>query len=289
MNCRILLPINSPVRNVVVGPSSSNGSIQDAQFQAAIKVCEELRKVNELDENMLPYGREISKRSSSELPKPSSSQSTSEPTEKSSSPPPPVIKEPPGRPGTTKRRQYYNKQVAPPFSTSLPKEKKSCHLYAFKMKLTCALPEEQNTRGRKIHPPENAALSFGLLVPQKMPPICQFPIYTRDGEIFVETKLIVENLDITENQVSRIAAFHRFTFSQVLKLEKYPMVFKPTADSDSCNLFIVPLDNSTESINWTFLDSIGNFSETKPHCSKSSFFVQKLNFDFPKKIVYFLG
>ena len=255
MNCRILLPINSPVRNVVVGPSSSNGSIQEAQFHAAIKVCEELRKVNELDENMLPYGREISKRSS-ELPKPNTQSTSSELIEKSSSPP--VIKEPPGRPGTTKRRQYYNKQVAPPFSTGKEETTIRGHLYAFKMKLTCALPEEQNTRGRKIHPPENAALSFGLLVPQKMPPICQFPIYTRDGEIFVETKLIVENLDITENQVSRIAAFHRFTFSQVLKLEKYPMVFKPTADSDSCNLFIVPLDNSTESINWTFLDSIGN-------------------------------
>ena len=37
-------------------------------------------------------------------------------------------------------------------------------LYAFQMRLTCALPDEQNTRGRKIHPPENAELSFGILV-----------------------------------------------------------------------------------------------------------------------------
>ena len=97
-------------------------------------------------------------------------------------------KEPPGRPGTTKRRQYYNKQIAPSFSKT--ENTSTFHLYAFKMKLTCALPEEQNTRGRKIHPPENSALSFGLLVPAKIPPICQFPIYTRDGEIFVETALI---------------------------------------------------------------------------------------------------
>ena len=56
--CRILLPINSPIRHAVTG---SGPSLAEAQFQAATALCEQLRQIKELDENMLPYGREISK------------------------------------------------------------------------------------------------------------------------------------------------------------------------------------------------------------------------------------
>jgi endoribonuclease Dicer len=82
-----------------------------------------------------------------------------------------------GRPGTTKRRQYYTKQVADSLTekpasgneeTGDRKREIYC-LYAFQMRLTCALPDEQNTRGRKIHPPENAELSFGILVQVNFP------------------------------------------------------------------------------------------------------------------------
>ena len=74
----------------------------------------------------------------------------------------------------------------------------------------------------------------------------------------METKLIEENVGLSEDQVNRIAAFHQFTFSQVLKLEKYPMIFKAEGNKDAyCSLFVVPLNNSKESIDWAFLDSIG--------------------------------
>lgn len=39
------------------------------------------------------------------------------------------------------------------------------------MELTCPLPEEQNTRGRKLHPPELAPQAFGILTLKQIPKV----------------------------------------------------------------------------------------------------------------------
>lgn len=39
------------------------------------------------------------------------------------------------------------------------------------MVLTCPLPEEQNTRGRKLHPPEEAPQGFGILTLKPIPKV----------------------------------------------------------------------------------------------------------------------
>ena len=88
--------------------------------------------------------------------------------------------------GTTKRRQYYNKQVAKVLRAvnkkdEAEKEEEKFHLYSLKMRLTCPIPEDQNTRGRKIFCPEESTQRFGVLVREELPPVSQFPIYTRSG------------------------------------------------------------------------------------------------------------
>lgn len=42
------------------------------------------------------------------------------------------------------------------------------------MTLTCPLPEEQNTRGRKIYPPEDSAQGFGILTLKEIPKVGNF-------------------------------------------------------------------------------------------------------------------
>jgi hypothetical protein len=54
------------------------------------------------------------------------------------------------RPGTTKRRQYYYKQIADCLSVDRGDR---FHLYSLKLKLSCAIPDDQNTRGRSIFDP----------------------------------------------------------------------------------------------------------------------------------------
>ena len=56
------------------------------------------------------------------------------------------------RPGTTKRRQYYYKQVAKRLSVGRD-EGDRFHLYSLQLKLSCAIPDDQNTRGRSIFDP----------------------------------------------------------------------------------------------------------------------------------------
>jgi len=54
-----------------------------------------------------------------------------------------------------------------------PKPDRSCYLYAFDMTLSCPITEEQNTRGRPIHAPEDTARGFGLLCERQLPLVCR--------------------------------------------------------------------------------------------------------------------
>ena len=72
------------------------------------------------------------------------------------------------RPGTTKRKQYYVKKIATPLlGRPLPHTK--CYMYIFDTRLTCPITEEQNTRGRKIHAPEDTPRGFGIISERKIP------------------------------------------------------------------------------------------------------------------------
>ncbi len=61
-------------------------------------------------------------------------------------------------------------------------------LYALSLRLVCPIPDDQNTRGRKIFHPEEARQSFGFLTTTRLPELCPFPIYTRSGEVIVEVR-----------------------------------------------------------------------------------------------------
>lgn len=45
------------------------------------------------------------------------------------------------------------------------------------MVLSCPLPEEQNTRGRRIYPPEESAIGFGILTLKEIPKVIESLIF----------------------------------------------------------------------------------------------------------------
>ena len=340
--CAIYLPINSPLKSLVVGQAMPSQAL--ARRAAAYAACVQLHNLGELDNMMLPLGKE------SVLP-------------------PPVVKidwEEALRPGTTKRRQYYYKRVStcltkveeeeevaiclekkcaiigeslmetqpsanrsepdsslsnsknivpeksmssstiipgdevvtiedcqeeddvadvtktdPPTQGDESKDKnkiryyeseedpllmekykettvleeRSFSLYCLRMSLTCPIPDEQNTRGRRIHNPKDCAQMFGLLLPRGMPAVPAFPIYTRSGEVLVTVELVAREIHLTAKQLSLLYKFHMFTFSSVLRLEKYPMVF--SADAAQHCVVVAPLTNTSPlMIDWNFLNSI---------------------------------
>lgn len=158
--CSLRLPINSPVKQTVISPPMPNSLL--ARRVAAFFTCRLLHQAGELDDNLQPVGKENFKASEEDwnhFPlEPADEELTKENVEQ--------------RPGTTKRRQYYYKRIADALLDCHPKPNEPTYLYKIVMILTCPLPEEQNTRGRKIYPPEESPQGFGILTCKPIPTVC---------------------------------------------------------------------------------------------------------------------
>ena len=233
----VRLPINSPVRQIIVGPEAPTRNI--AIRLAAFTACKKLHQSSELDDNMLPIKKEFMKAiapyvRSKELPR-SKSQSL----------------------GSTKHRQYYQKRIAKVFSGPMVEDGMECFLYKLKMVLTCPIPDEQNRRGRRINDPSETKRNYAIISANRLPKICSFPIFTRSGEVVISVELVGDKLQPTADQVKNLMRFHKYTFSEVLRLEKYPTVFDPK--DSPFTILLAPvrdIDDDKTEIDWEFVEKI---------------------------------
>lgn len=248
--CSLQLPINSPLRRTISSLPMPSKVL--AKRSAALEACRLLHQRKELDDNFYPVGKENLRLEEEE----DYNADLEEENVPESLP----------RPGTTKRRQYYYKQIADPFINGLPHPKQTCYLYAITMVLSEPIPEEQNTRGRKIYKPETSVQSFGILNSKPLSQICPFPIFTRSGEVEVDIVQIADDVVVTEEQLTRISDFQRYIFRNVLSLEKDPMLFD--VEHADCSYLIVPLRKNTENnhlnLDFAFIDLISSVKDTKP-------------------------
>lgn len=249
---RLQLPINSPIKEPIIGIEMPSKRL--AQMAAALKTCEILHKSGELDDHLLPVGKELIKYEDEE--------SEWEDHELHGQ----------ARPGTTKRKQYYYKKIATSLIGRPHLNVASC-LYVLNMTLTCPITEEQNTRGRAIHKPESTSRGFGIICQQRIPVMPRFPVFTRSGEVTVSIDLVTESISLSESQIERLSNFHRFIFSHVLRLEKQPMTYDP--DKAKASYIIVPINRDIleeNGIDWNFVGLIENSSliPTRKKFSKDS-------------------
>lgn len=244
------LPLNSPMKNDIVGLPMPTRTL--ARRVACLIACRLLHKSGELDDNLSPIGKEGFKAIEPDW----QFFDLDEEDEKVAG----DENEP--RPGTTKRRQYYYKRIASVFSNCRPTTEVTAYLYHITMVLQCPIPEEQNTRGRKIYPPEDAIQSFGILTTKRIPHISAFPIFTRSGEVKVSLELIKKGVTLNENQLNKINHFINYTFTNVLRLRKNLMLFDPEAVENS--FFVVPVtrESGDIEIDWIFLTAIQHSAQT---------------------------
>lgn len=219
-----------------------------ARRLAALQACIELHRIGELDDQLQPIGKEGFR-----ALEPDWECFDLEPEDEQI-----VQQNDEPRPGTTKRRQYYYKRIASEFCDCRPVAGVPCYLYFIQLTLQCPIPEEQNTRGRKIYPPEEAQQGFGILTLKRIPKLSAFSIFTRSGEVKVSLELAAERVVLTPEQIECINVFLNYTFTNVLRLQKFLMLFDP--DSTENCVFIVPTVKTaqTESrvIDWKFLELI---------------------------------
>lgn len=247
------LPINSPLKYDIVGLPMPSKIL--ARRMVALQACRELHLCGELDNTLQPIGKEGFKAFESDWEEFELEKVDEQIVTENAEP----------RPGTTKRRQYYYKRIASEFSNCRPTAGAESYLYYINLTLQCPIPEEQNTRGRKIYPPEDALQGFGILTLKKIPKVSAFPIFTRSGEVKVSIDLAKKPIVLTEDQVARINTFVNYTFSNVLRLQKFLMLFD--VDSTENCVFIVPttkLKNGDIVIDWDFLDVIARDCNMMP-------------------------
>ncbi|KAL3280298.1 hypothetical protein HHI36_017788 [Cryptolaemus montrouzieri] len=243
--CHIRLPINSPVKQTITSPPMFNRLL--ARRAAAFMTCQLLHKTGELDNNLQPIGKENFVATEDDWKVFPLEESDEELARENIEP----------RPGTTKRRQYYYKKVADALLNCHPIVGKATYFYKVVMILTCPLPEEQNTRGRKIYPPEDFPQSFGILTSKKIPKISAFPIFTRSGEVSVDLELCSSSIILTSEQVTYLREFLNYTFTSVLRLQKYLMLFNPDASRNSYLVVPTCVDEFNNTvIDWKFVDLI---------------------------------
>ncbi|XP_071962974.1 endoribonuclease Dicer-like isoform X2 [Antedon mediterranea] len=240
------LPINAPHREPITGAIMNRKKY--AEMAVALKTIELLHQHGELSDRLLPIEKNAFLESENY-----GYQGFEE-----------EFVEGQARPGTTKRRQYYNKQVAVCLQACQPDSEKRCYLYAITMKTKELLPNVLNTRGRKLHRPEDSPQCFGILTSKPIPRIPGFPIYTRSGQIAVTISAIDEDMQITKEMEINCKKFHCCMFSEVLRLKKGNLKFEPQSAPSA--YLIVPLisegvgDNKTVKIDLAFLKEMSRHS-----------------------------
>ncbi|XP_063631222.1 endoribonuclease Dcr-1-like [Cydia splendana] len=266
--CTLRLPLNCPVKYNIVGHPMPTRVL--ARRMAALQACRILHKSGELDDHLMPIGKENFKAGELE-----------------------ACAEADARPGTTKRRQYYYKRTARAFTNCEPivdttdeqlAEEAGGHtepitssnvLYAIACTLWCALPERYNTRGRRLHAPQLARQACGVLMRVQQPDRLQipsFPVYTRSGEVRVTVGPAARaDTRLSPRRKELITRFMRFVFADVLRVRRRGMTLEPDACTHN-NYYVVPTvkvnnpDGSTKvDIDWKFLEQIYQYTEEKAH------------------------
>lgn len=234
----LFLPINSPLRTPIVGPAMK--CVRLAERVVALICCERLHSIGELDDHLMPVGKETVKYEE-ELDLHDEEETSV-----------------PGRPGSTKRRQCYPKAIPECLRDCYAKLDQSCYLYVIGMVLTTPLPDELNFRRRKLYPPEDTTRCFGILTAKPIPQIPHFPVYTRSGEVTISIELRKSDFTLSLQQLELITRLHQYIFSHILRLEKPALEFIPSAaDSAYCVLPLNVVDDSSNlDIDFKFMEDI---------------------------------
>ncbi|XP_077284544.1 endoribonuclease Dcr-1 [Arctopsyche grandis] len=288
--CTIRLPINCPLKHHIVGHPMPNRVL--ARRVAALQACRALHKAGELDDNLMPIGKEGFRATESDwlsLPPPSDIPKSMQGDIKDlirmdafeNSPQYDSLSNFEPRPGTTKRKQYYYKKVANAFSGCRPIVGELCLAYQVNAWLACPLPERHNTRGRKLHPPESYGEGFAILTAKSIQQIPVFPIFTRSGEVRVALQQLPFEVMISRRRKRLIHYFMKYTFAEVLRVHNHLMIFDESGKQNRNSYYIVPTlkvtdrdsSNTSVIIDWNFLQLIYDqtSSENMSMCGKTFF------------------
>lgn len=151
------------------------------------------------------------------------------------------------------RGAFYDRQFPACLISNRPTAGQSVFIYVLEFKLI----KDSEAAGNAYYP-FAVDTKLAILSSCVIPAICPFPLVTKAGEFQVDL-VGVDCVILNENQLERIAQFHRFLFQEVIFLWKQNLDFDP--DSSKLKYFIAPLRSLKEReyvIDFEFVDRMVN-------------------------------
>lgn len=223
----LILPINSPIKHAIVLKDSMPNK-KAAQMAVALEACRQLHQKGELDDNLLPKGRESIAALLEHIDE--------EPDEYA-----PGIS---AKVGSAKRKQLYDKKIARALNESLVEPGKECYIYAFELERVREPEEIVNPKKRKFQDPTEYEHCFGFLSTKVIPRVPPFPVYLRQGDMKVRLTRAPQKVTVTAEDLEQIQAFHDYLFTQVLQMCKTGNLMFDVSVNTPMNTLIVPLNKS---------------------------------------------
>jgi endoribonuclease Dicer len=224
---RLLLPLNSPLREEIVGPFLP--SKRSAKRAVALEACTKLHKLQELDDVHL-------------LPATQVDQIEDELVDEE-------VNGTGARSGTSKRKQCYPKKLAKALVNCLPQPEEICFVYVFNFKIINCCNDN-----KKFYYPNGIENKMAILTSNCLPKVCSFPLVTRAGEMDVEI-VGVNSVIFNAEQLEKLKRFHRYLIEDVILLFKTREEFD--FENPTLGLLIVPLKKNEDfSIDFDLVDRI---------------------------------
>lgn len=165
------------------------------------------------------------------------------------------------RPGGNKRKQIYRRKVSSYLkSLQLVTTQHPSYLYAVKCTLTTPLLANNSFDAKRNE------WCFGLITSKLILEVVDFPIFTQNGEETVSIELVKSSFYLTPNQFRTIKIFHKFLFSNVLRMEgrgamASPILLNFSSNSsskshDPSGTYICILNDKTNEFDWSLMSSI---------------------------------
>ncbi|XP_023219961.1 endoribonuclease Dicer-like isoform X2 [Centruroides sculpturatus] len=234
--CLLRLPPNSPLNKIVASHVMSVK--RHAKMAAALKACEELHKIGELDENLLPIGDNIDKYKHEVVDK-----FDDEKDKKKT--------------GRKKTIQAYEKKIPDLLQKSLPTEHDTCFLYTVHMKFSSV-----NNLGilRDAENVENGTSEYGILTTKQFPTFFGFPVFTAKTALKIDINIesVKTCMKFSNDQLCAIQVFHQYIFTEILQIDTKRFQFDPKTAEFS--LYIVPIIKNDEcnsnGIDWNLINLV---------------------------------
>ena len=228
--CRLLLPLNSPLRDEIVGQVMPSKRL--AKRVTAMATCIRLHQISALDDrHLLP----MTKRSQTQ--RHANDQATAAEQQKYF--------------GT--RSLYYRKEVPGVFRPWKPAAGRSCYLYLITYETSPATGDDRRWRSASRLELDSAERRLGFLANGQLPPLNTFPIFTKFGPINVGVLEISDRLVLDQQGVDACQQFQTYVASEILQLEADDL--RPS-DAHLYPYLIVPVRLADVQIDWAYIGQL---------------------------------